>query len=65
MLRQADWDLERIIYRAIQDAKLAGKDDSHQNELAARTVRWLKPEMTPSDALAVVRSVRRTRLCDS
>ncbi len=65
MLREADMHLERVIYRAIQDAKLAGQDDTIQNEVAVRTVRWLRPEMTPPDALAAVKSVRRKRLQDT
>ncbi len=43
MLREAGRHLERVIYRAIQDAKLAGQDDTIQNEVAVRTVRWIKP----------------------
>jgi len=35
MLREADRQLERVIYRAIQDAKLAGQDDAIQNAVAA------------------------------
>ena len=65
MLREADRHLERVIYRAIQDAKLAGQDDMFQNDVAARTVRWLKPEMTASEALTAVNSVRRKRLHDT
>ncbi|HEX9771497.1 MAG TPA: hypothetical protein VGA50_20160 [Kiloniellales bacterium] len=65
MLREADRQLERVIYRAIQDAKLAGQDDAIQNAVAARTVRWMRPEMTASEALRAVQSVRRTRLQDT
>ncbi len=65
MLREADRHLERVIYRAIQDAKLAGQDDMFQNDVAARTVRWMKPEMTASEALTAVNSVRRKRLEDA
>ena len=65
MLSEADRHLERVIYRAIQDAKLAGLDDAIQNEVAARTVRWMRPEMTASEALTAVKSVRHKRLQDS
>jgi hypothetical protein len=50
MLREADRHLERVIYRAIQDAKLAGQDDTHQDEVAVRTLRWIRPEMTALEA---------------
>ena len=62
MFREADRHLERVIYRAIQDAKLAGQDETLQNEVAARTVRWIRPEMTASEALTAVKSVRQKRL---
>ena len=62
MLREADRHLERVIYRAIQGAKLAGQDDMFQNDVAARTVRWIRPEMTVSEALTAVESVRHKRL---
>ena len=65
MLREADRKLERVIYRAIQDAKLAGRDNTIQNEVALRTVRWIRPEMTASEALTVVKSVRHKRLQDA
>jgi hypothetical protein len=65
MLREADRNLERVIYRAIQDAKLAGRDNTIQNEVAVRTVRWIRPEMTASEALTVVKSVRHKRLHDT
>ena len=62
MLREADRHLERVIYRAIQDAKLAGQDDTLQNEMAVRTVRWIRPEITALEALKAVKSVRHKRL---
>jgi len=65
MLRESDRTLERVIYRAIQDAKLAGQDDSVQDAMAVRTVRWMRPEMTASEALTAVRIVRRKRLPDA
>ena len=48
MLREADRHLERVIYRAIQDVKLAGRNNTIQNEVAVRTVRWIRPEMLPA-----------------
>ncbi len=65
MLREADRHLERVIFRAIQDAKLVGQDDMFQNEVAVRTVRWIRPEMTASEALTAVESVRHKRLQDA
>ena len=65
MLREADRHLERVIFRAIQDAKLAGQDETFQNEMAVRTVRWMRPEMTASEALTAVESVRHKRLQDA
>ena len=62
MLKEADRHLERVIYRAIQGAKLAGQDDMFQNDVAARTVRWIRPEMTVSEALTAVATVRYKRL---
>ena len=62
MLSEAERHLERVICRAIQDAKRAGRKDWHQNEMAARTVRWMRPEISPTDALRAVESVRRKRL---
>lgn len=62
MLSEGERHLERVICRAIQDAKRAGRKDWYQNEVAARTVRWLRPEITPAEALNTVESVRRKRL---
>ena len=62
MLSEGERHLERVICRAIQDAKRAGRKDWHQNEAAARTIRWLRPEITPADALSTVKAVRRKRL---
>ena len=60
------WEVPlRVIYRAIQDAKLAGRDNAIQNDVAARTVRWIKPEMTVSQAQTAVETVRRKRLQDA
>ena len=65
MLREADRYLERVIYRAIQDAKRAGQTDASQNRVAARTARWIRPELTISEAVTAVKSVRHKRLLDA
>jgi len=62
MLREADRHLERVIYRAIQDAKLAGQNDTTQDAVAVRTIRWVRPEITALEALSAVKTVRRKRL---
>jgi hypothetical protein len=46
MLREADRHLERVIYRAIQDAKLAGQDDTHPLE-ALTAVRSVRRKRSP------------------
>ena len=65
MLREADRYLERVIYRAIRDAKRAGQTHAIQNRVAARTARWIRPEMTAAEALTAVQSVRHKRLLDA
>ncbi|MDX1424992.1 MAG: hypothetical protein R3322_17730 [Kiloniellales bacterium] len=65
MLSEAQRHLERVIYRTIRDAKLAGRNTAFQNEVAARTLRWINPEMTASEALSAVKVVRRKRLGDA
>ncbi len=62
MRNNADRHLERVIHRTICIAELAGEDYPTQNEVAVRTVRWMKPDMTASEALAKVDLVRRRRL---
>ncbi len=62
MRNNADRHLERVIHRSICLAELAGKNYPTQNEVAVRTVRWMKPDMTASEALAKVDLVRRRRL---
>ena len=62
MWNNADRHLERVIHRSICLAELAGEDYPTQNEVAVRTVRWMKPDMTASEALAKVDLVRRRRL---
>ncbi len=54
-----DKHLERVVCRAILDAQSGGHDYTRQNELAARTVRWMRPELTVSEAMTVVETVRQ------
>ncbi len=62
MLKNANRHLERVIHRTISLAELGGQDYTTQNEVAVRTVRWMRPDMTASEALAKVDLVRRRRL---
>ena len=62
MRRHADRHLERVIRRTILDAKLGGKDYPTQNEIAAYTVRRIRPDMTPSEAMAAVDLARRDEI---
>jgi hypothetical protein len=59
MQRNVDKHLERVIRRTILDAKLSGKDYTTQNEVAVHTVRRIRPEMTPSEALKAVDLARQ------
>ena len=52
MLGKADSHLDRAIYRALRDAKWAGRTHRAQNCLAARTARWIRPDLTPAEAEA-------------
>jgi len=54
MQRPVNRHLERVIRRTILDAKLSGKDYPTQNEIAAHTVRRIRPDMTASEAMAAV-----------
>jgi hypothetical protein len=65
MLSETDRHLERVIYRAIQGVKLAGQGTAIQNEVAARALRWIRPEMTVSEAATAVKSLRHKRLDDA
>ncbi len=58
MLNNADRHLERVIRRTIWISGLSGQSYVTQNEEAARTVRRMRPDMTPSEALAKVDQVR-------
>ncbi len=54
MQRHVDRHLEPVIRRTILDAKLSGKDYPTHNEIAAHTVRRIRPDMTASEAMAAV-----------
>ncbi len=62
MQRHVDRHLERVIRRTILDAKLSGKDYPTQNEVSVHTVRRIRPDMTPSEAVALVNLVRRDEI---
>ncbi len=62
MQRPVDGHLERVIRRTILDAKLSGKDYPTQNEIAAHTVRRIRPDMTASEAVALVDLARRDEI---
>ena len=54
-----DKHLGRVVCRAILDAQLGGHDYTQQNELAAHVVRRIRPELTVSEAMSVVNTVRQ------
>ncbi len=62
MQRPVDGHLERVIRRTILDAKLSGKDYPTQNKIAAHTVRRIRPDMTASEAVALVDLARRDEI---
>ncbi len=62
MRNNTDRHLDRVIHRTICIAKLAGENYTIQNELAVRTVRRMKPDMTASEALAAVDLARRDEI---
>ncbi len=55
-----DESLERIIRQALGDARATGRDYLTQTELAVRTVREVRPDMTAPEALTAVEVVRRS-----
>ena len=55
-----DKSLERIIRRALEEARAKGRDHLTQTQLAVEAVRQARPDMTASDALAAVEMVRRS-----
>ncbi len=62
MQRHVDRYMARVIRRTILDAKLSGKDYSTQNNIAAHAVRRIRPDMTPSEAVAQVDLARRDEI---
>ncbi len=62
MQRHVDRHLARVIRRTILDARLSGKDYSTQNGVAAHTVRRIRPDMTASEAVAMVDLARRDEI---
>ena len=54
-----DKSVERIIRRALEEAREKGRDHLTQTELAVKAVRQARPDMTASDALAAVHLVQR------
>jgi hypothetical protein len=54
-----DETVKRIIRRALEDARAAGRDHLTQTQLAVEAVRNARPDMTASDALAAVHLVQR------
>ncbi len=53
-----DPDLENVIRQALGVAKAAGRDDMGQTVLAVQAVQQARPDMTASDAPAVVNLAR-------
>jgi len=62
MLKSFDRHMERVIHRTIWVAELAGQDYPTQNAVAVRTLRWMRPDMTASEALVTVDLVRQRSL---
>ena len=54
-----DESLERIISEALEEARAKGRDYITQTQLAVRAVRLARPDLTASDALALVNLARR------
>ena len=53
-------DLDIVIRQALADARAGGRDHLTQTELAVRTVRRVRPDMTASAALSAVRRIQRS-----
>ena len=54
-----DESVERIIRRALEEARAKGRDYLTQTELAVRAARAARPDLTASEALTMVELVRR------
>jgi hypothetical protein len=55
-----DKSIERIIRCVLEEARAKGRNHLTQTELAVKAVCEARPEMTASDALAAVNTVRRS-----
>ncbi len=55
-----DKSLERIIRRALDDARAAGRDYLTQTEEAVRAGRDARPDLTASEILATVRRLQQS-----
>ena len=64
MSDNADKHIERVVCRAILDAQSGGHDYRQQNDLAAHIVRRIRPELTVSEAMTVVETVRQRQAQD-
>ncbi len=56
----ADEPRERIIRRALEEARAKGRNELTQTELPVRAVCQARPDITASEALAAVELVRRS-----
>ena len=55
-----DESVERIIRRALYEARKKGLDDLTQTELAIRVGRQDRPDLTASEILAIVRRLQQS-----
>ncbi len=49
-----DESLERIIRRALEEARAKGRDSAAQNVEAIKAVRRVRPDLSPLDAMVLV-----------
>jgi len=55
-----DESVERIIRRALEEARAKGRDYLTQTELAVRAGRQARPDLTASEILATVRRLQQS-----
>jgi hypothetical protein len=55
-----DESLERIIRRALEEARAKGRDYITQTELAVRAGHQVRPDLTTSEVLAMVRLLQQS-----
>ncbi len=55
-----DKSIERIIRRALEDARAKGRDHLTQTEEAVRVAREARPDLTASEILATVRRLQQS-----